>query len=187
MADEIWLIRHGATAWSVTGQHTGRTDLPLTEEGEREAAQLIPKLAGERFDAVLCSPLRRALRTCEICGFASQARREPDCMEWDYGELNGLTRDAYRERHPGWTIWQGPVPGGESLAEVARRAARVLGGLAALDGRAAIFAHGHFLRILTAVYLGLDPASARHFALTTARVSVLGRDNGEAAILAWNR
>jgi probable phosphoglycerate mutase len=187
MADEIWLVRHGATEWSVTGQHTGRTDLPLTAQGEREAARLIPILAERHFATVLCSPLRRARRTCEICGFAERARIEPDCTEWDYGEVNGLARDQYRSLHPGWIIWDGPVPGGESLDDVARRARRVLAELALIGGRALIFAHGHLLRILTAVYLELEPAAARHFALASGHVSVLGRDAGEPAMLSWNR
>lgn len=186
MADEIWLIRHGETAWSRTGQHTGRTDLPLTETGERQAESLIGRLAGEDFDLVLCSPLVRARRTCEIAGFLPQAVIDPDCQEWDYGDLNGITGEDYTAAHPGWTIWEGPVPNGEALRHVADRATHVLERIAATPGRAAIFAHGHFLRILTATALGLPPWAARGFALATARVSVLGRDNGYPAILRWN-
>jgi probable phosphoglycerate mutase len=187
MATEIWLIRHGETEWSRTGQYTGRTDLPLTARGEREALQLVPVLAAVSFDAILCSPLQRARRTCELAGYGGVATLEPDCMEWDYGALNGVTRDAYCAAHPGWNIWDGPVPGGEPLTAVAARATRVLARLAAVQGRAALFAHGHFLRILTATYLGLPAVAARHFALATGHVSILGQDNGFPAITAWNR
>jgi probable phosphoglycerate mutase len=186
MAEEIWLIRHGETKWSLTGQHTGRTDLPLTETGEQEARSLSKQLSGQQFDLVLCSPLARARRTCEIAGFLPQAVLDPDCQEWDYGDLNGITRQDYRSTHPGWNIWDGPVPNGETLDQVARRAARVLKRIAITPGRTAIFSHGHFLRILSATYLGLPPWAARGFALATARVSVLGQDNDYPAILSWN-
>jgi broad specificity phosphatase PhoE len=186
MSEEIWLIRHGETAWSLTGQHTGRTDLPLTPTGEVEALSLSRQLAGEQFDLVLCSPLQRARRTCELSGFLPQAVLDPDCQEWDYGDLNGITREDYVAAHPGWNIWDGPVPNGEALSHVAGRATDVLKRIAATPGRAAIFSHGHFLRILTATYLGLHPSAAKGFALATARVSVLARDNGYPAILRWN-
>lgn len=186
MADEIWLIRHGETAWSLTGQHTGRTDLPLTTKGEQEARSLSGQLAGEQFDLVLCSPLARARRTCEIAGFLPQAVLDPECQEWDYGDLNGITREDYASTHPGWNIWDGPVPNGETLEQIASRSARVLARIGATPGRAAIFSHGHFLRILTATYLGLPPWAARGLALATARVSVLGLDNIYPAILRWN-
>jgi len=186
MADEIWLIRHGETAWSLSGQHTGRTDVPLTPRGEEEARAVGARLQGQEFSLVLCSPLQRARRTCEIAGFLPQAILDPECMEWDYGDLNGHTRAELRAAQPGWNIWNYPVPHGESLEDVAARAARVLVRIAATPGRAAIFAHGHFLRILTAGYLELPPAAARHFALATGRVSVLGVDNGYTAILRWN-
>lgn len=182
---ELWLVRHGETAWSRTGQHTGRTDLPLTEQGREEARGAARMLAGVEFDEVVVSPLARARETCEIAGFDGRARVEPDAMEWDYGELNGLTRAEIKGVHGAeWTIWRGPVPGGERLEEVAARAGRVLERLG--QGRTVIFAHGHFLRVLTAVYLGLEPGAARHFALATARVSVLGEDYGHPAILRWN-
>ncbi len=186
MAEEIWLIRHGETAWSRTGQHTGRTDLPLTEKGEEEARSLTKQLTGERFELVLCSPLVRARRTCEIAGYLSQAVIDPECQEWDYGDLNGITREDYARTHPGWNIWDGPVPNGETLDQVAARTARVLDRIAAASGRVAIFSHGHFLRILTATYLQLPPWAARGFALATARVSVLGHDNIYPAIERWN-
>jgi probable phosphoglycerate mutase len=186
MADEIWLIRHGETSWSLTGQHTGRSDLPLTAQGEQEAHLTAARLQSVEFNLILCSPLQRARRTCEIAGLLPRAVLDPDCMEWDYGALEGHTTEEYRAAHPGWNIWRGPLPGGERLAQVAGRAARVLARIAPTPGRAAIFAHGHFLRILTATYLGLPPSSAKHFALATARLSVLGLDSGYSAILSWN-
>lgn len=186
MSEEIWLIRHGETAWSVTGQHTGRTDLPLTERGEEEARAVAARLRGESFNLVLCSPLARAKRTCEIAGLLPQAAVDPNCMEWDYGDLNGVTREDYRTTHPGWNIWDGPVPNGETLEQVAGRAARVIDRARETPGRVVIFAHGHFLRIFTATYLELPPWAARSFALATARISVLGVDNGYAAMVSWN-
>lgn len=183
---QIWLVRHGETEWSRSGQHTGRTDLPLTARGLDEARFAAGFLNGRPFQAVLTSPLRRARETCEACGYAAHARVEPLCMEWDYGDLNGLTREQIRETHgANWNIWDGPVPGGETLDQVAARARRVIDSLPA-SGESLIFAHGHFLRIFTAVYLDLPPATARNFALATARVSILGSDNGFPAIVRWN-
>ena len=181
---QIWLIRHGETEWSKSGQHTGREDLPLTEHGEaRQAAAL---LAGVEFDGVLVSTLQRARRTAEITGHLAQATLEPLVQEWDYGRLNGRTLEDIREEFPGWSIWRGPVPGGESIDDVAARADTVLDRLLNAGGRFAIFSHGHFLRVLTARYLELDPRAAKHFALATASLSVLGFDNGFPAIQRWN-
>ena len=179
-------MRHGETEWSLTGQHSGRVDLPLTPNGEREALETARALAGAKFDLVLCSPLRRSVRTCELCGLLPQARLEPDVMEWDYGDFNGLTRQQIRRTRPGWNIWDGPVPGGESIDQVAARAQRVLASAAAC-GHVAIFAHGHFLRVLVTQFLALDPRHGRCFALSTGSVSILGDDQGFPAILAWNR
>jgi probable phosphoglycerate mutase len=135
MADEIWLIRHGETAWTLSGQHTGRTDVPLTPRGEEEARAVGARLQGQSFSLVLCSPLQRARRTCEIAGFLPQAILDPECMEWDYGDLNGRTREELRAEQPGWNIWNYPAPHGESLEDVAARAARVLVRIAATPGR----------------------------------------------------
>ncbi len=183
----IWLVRHGETEWAREGRHTGRTDLPLTEKG-REEARLVDQILGHRkFELVLVSPLRRAIETCEIAGYLPEALVEPDCMEWDYGELNGKTRPEVRAwLGANWDIWKGPVPAGETPEQVAARAQRVLNGLEAIEGDIAIFAHGHFLRIFTATYLGLEARAARHFALGTGRISVLGRENGYPAIVKWN-
>ena len=186
MAEQIWLIRHGETPWSLTGQHTGRSDIALTAKGEDDARAIAAKLEGATFELVLCSPLIRAQRTCELAGYLPQAQLDPDCMEWDYGEINGRTREEYRAEHPGWIIWDGPVPGGETIEQVAARAARVVERAAEVPGRVAIFAHGHFLRIFTATYLELPPRTAKNFALATAHLSVLGADNGYPAIQRWN-
>lgn len=183
---QIWLIRHGETEWSRTGQHTGREDLPLTERGEDEARQAAALLAGVEFDSVLVSPLQRASRTAEITGHLTQARLDPLVQEWDYGRLNGRTFEDIREEFPGWSIWRGPVPGGETIEEVAERADVVLDRLLGEGGLIAIFSHGHFLRVLTARFLHLDPRAAKHFALSTAALSVLGFDNEFPAILRWN-
>ena len=184
---QIWLVRHGETEWAREGRHTGRTDLPLTAQGRQEARAVGSILGGREFELVLVSPLRRAVETSGIAGYAGVALLEPDCMEWDYGELNGKTRAEVRAwLGQDWNIWKGPVPGGETPEDVADRARRVLRGLDAVDGDAAIFAHGHFLRIFTATYLGMQARAARHWALGTGRVSVLGGENGYPAILRWN-
>lgn len=184
---QIWLVRHGETEWSKTGQHTGRSDLELTPVGIEEAKSAAALLDGQTFSEVLCSPLKRARQTCEIAGFDGQARIEPLCMEWDYGDLNGRTRGQIKaDLGSDWNIWDGPVPNGETLEEVAARARQVIDSLPP-EGSTLIFAHGHFLRILTTVYLELPPTAARHFALRTAAISILGLDNGHSALLVWNR
>ncbi len=183
----IWLVRHGETEWSREGRHTGRTDLPLTDKGREEARAVAAILARRPFELVLVSPLRRAVETCEIAGYFPEALVEPDCMEWDYGELNGKTKPEVRAwLGADWDIWKGPVPGGETPEDVAVRAKRVLQGLDGVEGDVAIFAHGHFLRIFTASYLGMEARAARHFSLGTGRISVLGRENGYPAIVRWN-
>lgn len=183
---QIWLIRHGETEWSKTGQHTGREDLPLTERGEAEAHEAAALLAGAGFDRVLVSTLQRARRTAEITGHLPQARLEPMVQEWDYGRLNGRTLEEIRQEFPGWSVWSGPVPGGETVEDVAERADIVLDQILNAGGTFAVFSHGHFLRILTARFLDLDPRAAKHFALGTAAISVLGFDSGFPAILRWN-
>ncbi len=183
---QIWLIRHGETAWSKTGQHSGRVDLPLTARGEEEALEAGALLAGVAFDGVLVSTLQRARRTAEITGHLAQARLEPLVQEWDYGRLNGRTASEIGEEFPGWTIWRGPVPGGESIEDVAGRAGQVLEEILGAGGRFAVFSHGHFLRVLTAQFLGLDPRLGGHLALSTAAVSVVGFEDGFPVILRWN-
>ena len=183
---QIWLIRHGETEWTLTGQHTGREDLPLTARGEKEALQAGALLTGIQFDGVLVSTLQRARRTAELAGHLAQGTLEPLVQEWNYGQLNGRTFEQIREEFPGWSVWRGPVPGGESIEDVAQRADTVLDRVLTQGGAFAIFSHGHFLRVLTARFLDLDPRAAKHFALATAALSVLGFDNGFPAILQWN-
>ncbi len=174
---ERWLIRHGATEWSRSGQHTGRTDIPLTANGERQAALLGRRLAGRKFALVLTSPLRRERETCRLAGYGGVARDEPDLMEWDYGAYEGRTTAQIREEVQGWIIWKGGVPGGESADQVGARCDRVIARCADLDGDVALFAHGHVLRIMAARFLGLPAVGDRYLALDTASLSVLGHEH----------
>ena len=183
---EIWLIRHGETEWSLSGQHTGRTDLPLTAAGVREAKELGRYLAGRPFALVLTSPLQRAHETCKLAGYGGVAQIEPDLCEWDYGAYEGRTSAQIQESVPGWTIWTSPVPQGETIQQVAARASRVIERAVKAGGHVALFAHGHLLRILTACWLGLPPDAGRFFALGTASVSVLGYERETRVIARWN-
>ena len=183
---EIWLIRHGETEWSLSGQHTGRTDLPLTAAGVREAKELGRYLAGRPFALVLTSPLQRAHETCKLAGYGGVAQIEPDLSEWDYGAYEGRTSAQIQESVPGWTIWTSPVPQGETIQQVAARASRVIERAVKAGGHVALFAHGHLLRILTACWLGLPPDAGRFFALGTASVSVLGYERETRVIARWN-
>jgi probable phosphoglycerate mutase len=183
---ELWLIRHGETAWSRSGQHTGRTDVPLTTEGERQAARLGRRLGGRAFALVLTSPLARARETCRLAGYGAVARSDPDLVEWDYGAYEGRTTAQIQEEAPGWNIWTGGVRGGESAEEVGARADRVLSRCTADEGDAALFAHGHVLRILAARWLGLPARSGRDFALDTASLSVLGHEHEHRVLRRWN-
>lgn len=185
---QIYLARHGETAWSVSGQHTGRTDLPLTAQGERHARRLGERLAGVRPACVLTSPLERARRTCELVGFSPVASIYPDLVEWDYGAYEGKTPAEIRREHPGWEIFRDGCPGGESLAQVAARADRVVARLRAIGADVLVFSSGHLLRVLAARWLGLDGALGRYFFLETAALSILGyqRDLTEPVIRLWN-
>jgi probable phosphoglycerate mutase len=183
---EIWLIRHGETEWSLSGQHTGRTDLPLTAAGVREAKELGRYLAKRPFALVLTSPLQRAHETCKLAGYGGAAQIEPDLSEWNYGAYEGRTSAQIQESVPGWTIWTSPVPQGETIQQVATRASRVIERAVKAGGHVALFAHGHLLRILTACWLGLPPDAGRFFALGTASVSVLGYERETRVIVRWN-
>jgi broad specificity phosphatase PhoE len=187
-SSEIFLIRHGETAWSLSGQHTSRTDLPLTEEGRRSAIALGQRLAGRDFALVLSSPMQRALETARLAGY--EAAVEPNLHEWNYGAYEGLTSEDIHKTSPGWTIWTGTSPGGESAEQVGGRADRVieraLGAMAREEGDVALFGHGHMLRVLTARWLDLPPDSGRLFALDTASVSVLGWERETRVIRMWN-
>ncbi len=177
---DIWLVRHGATAWSKTGQHTGRTDLPLLPEGEQMALALAPRL-DRPWSVVLCSPMQRALRTAELAGLTPTL--DPDLVEWDYGPAEGRTT-AQLSTDGTWSVWD-DVPLGETLEQVAGRARRVLARLPA-DGDACLVGHGHFLRVLAAVYLGLRPVDGRHLVLEPGHLAVLGHEHACPALLGWN-
>ncbi len=186
-APELWLIRHGETAWSQSGQHTGRTDIPLTAEGERQAEAIGRYLAGRKFALVLTSPLGRARDTCRLAGYGEQAQVDADLREWDYGAFEGHTSAEIRKSVPDWTVWDSPVPGGETIQQVAERARRVMARAASANGDAvALFAHGHILRVLTACWLDLQPDAGRLFALATATISILGYEREQRVISRWN-
>jgi broad specificity phosphatase PhoE len=181
-----WLIRHGETAWSLSGQHTSRTDLTLTAHGRAAAHALAPRLAGIRFARVLTSPMRRARETCDLAGLGGQAQIEPDLMEWQYGEFEGLTPAEIHARAPGWLVFRDGCPGGESPSQIAERADRIVAIIHAAEGPVALFAHGHFFRVLAARWLGLPTLAGSHFRLDTATESVLGSYRGIPAIERWN-
>ena len=182
----LWLVRHGETEWSKSGQHTGRTDLPLTDEGRRQAEHLRTLLGGQRFDAVLVSPRQRARVTCEIAGFGAQAQTDDGLAEWDYGAYEGRTsKDIHAER-PSWSIWVDGCPDGESPEDVSRRADAVLARAKAHDGDVALFAHGHILRVVALRYLGWPLTLGAQLSLDTATVCKLGAVSAHDAIVAWN-
>jgi probable phosphoglycerate mutase len=188
MADgQLWLVRHGETEWSASGQHTGRTDVPLTPAGQRQAAALGRFLAKRPFALVLSSPLGRARETCRLAGYAEAAVVTGDLREWDYGDYEGRKTVDIRKEVPGWTIWSGPVPGGETIEQVAGRTRRVIDRAVAAGGDVALFAHGHVLRVLAACWLGLAPEGGRLLALGTASLSVLGHERETRAITTWNQ
>jgi probable phosphoglycerate mutase len=185
---QLYLARHGETAWSLTGQHTGLTDLPLTERGEHNARQLKAKLQGLSFTRVFTSPLQRAARTCELAGFGAAAEVDPDLVEWNYGAYEGrLTADIQRDR-PGWNVFCDGCPGGETPAQVGARADRVVSRVRTLQGNVLLFSSGHFLRVLVARWLGLEPAAGKYFLLSTGSLSALGYEHNrsEPVIRLWN-
>ncbi|HEX7125203.1 MAG TPA: histidine phosphatase family protein [Thermodesulfobacteriota bacterium] len=184
---EIWLVRHGETAWSRSGRHTGRTDVPLTPSGEEQALAIGRRLAGRPFALVLTSPLARARETCRLAGYGTAAVVTDDLREWDYGRYEGRRTDEIRQEVPGWSIWTDGVPGGETVDEVGDRARRVIDRALAAGGDVALFAHGHVLRVLAAVWIGLPPSGGRHLALGTAALSVLGYERETRVIGVWNQ
>jgi broad specificity phosphatase PhoE len=183
---EVVLARHGETEWSLSGRHTGRTDIPLTEAGKRQAGLLRPRLEGQRFAAVYTSPLARAYETCRLAGLDDGAQVRDELLEWDYGEYEGITTQEIRARRPDWQLWRDGCPGGEDARQVGIRADRLIGELRGLGGDAALFAHGHVLRVIAARWLGLPPQDGRLFALSTASISVLGYEHDVAVIQLWN-
>ena len=185
-ARQIWLVRHGDTEWTATGQHTSRTDVPLTDRG-REQARTLGRVLDERdFALVLSSPLSRAVETCRLAGLGDTMEIDDDLREWDYGDDEGRTTAEIREERPGWTVWAGS-PCGEPLDDVGARARRVLERAASAGGDAALFSHGHYLRILGSCWLGLPPEGGRFFVLGTAAISVLGHERETRVIRHWNR
>jgi broad specificity phosphatase PhoE len=182
----IYLARHGETAWSLTGQHTGLTDLPLTERGECNARRLGGRLQGLEFARVFTSPLRRASRTCELAGFGERAEVDRDLVEWNYGDYEGLRKVEIRARRPDWELFRDGVPGGESIKEIGARADRVLSRVRSIEGHVLLFSSGHFLRVLAARWIGLKTENGRNFLLGTASLSSLTYEHDDPAIGTWN-
>jgi probable phosphoglycerate mutase len=184
----VYLARHGETAWTISRQHTGMTDLPLTARGEVEAGQLGERLEGLSFAGVLTSPLQRAVRTCELAGFGAAPEVEPDLLEWNYGAYEGRTSADIRAERPDWQLFRDGCPGGELPDQVGARADRVARRVRAMGGDVLLFSSGHFLRVFAARWLGLEPGAARYFLLATASLSAVGyeHDRSEPAIRLWN-
>jgi len=185
---KVYLARHGETAWSVSGQHTGRTDIPLTARGEQNARQLAGRMEGLKVDAVFTSPLGRATKTCELAGFGGRVEADPDLSEWDYGDYEGLKTADIRKDRPGWFLFRDGCPGGESVAAVGARADRVVARLRERGDDVLLFGHGHFFRVLAARWLGLDAGAGRYFLLTTASFSALSYEHSldEPVLRLWN-
>ena len=185
----LYLIRHGQTAWSLSGQHTGRTDIPLNEQGEQDAHELAERLPAVRFSHAFTSPRQRARRTCELAGLAAVTEIDPDLAEWDYGDYEGQRSVDIRKGRPDWNLFQDGCPRGESSFQVSDRADRVIARLRALEGNIATFSHGHFGRVLGVRWIGLPVGEAQHFLLSTASLSILGYERNLAekpAIVLWN-
>jgi probable phosphoglycerate mutase len=182
---EIYLCRHGETEWTVAKRHTGTTDLPLTDHGKRQSEALCRKLKGIEFGRIWTSPMKRAVETSDIAGFGS-AEKVFDAVEWNYGEYEGLTSEEIRQRAPHWDLFQNGAPGGESVAQVRKRAAVLAARIGEGEGRLLLFSHGHFLRALAASWLGWDMREARALFLSVASVSILGFEHGVRVIKLWN-
>jgi len=183
--NELWLVRHGETEWTISGQHTGRTDIELTPAGEEQALSLAPRLAGHEFAAVLTSPLTRARRTAELAGFPD-AQTDTRLTEFDYGDYEGLTSEEIRAQRPDWWLWRDGAPGGETIDQAGRRADAVLADLEPIDGDVLLFGHGHFSRIIAVRTLGLDASDAQRLMLSPGSISVLGWEHDQRAISRWN-
>ncbi len=185
---EVYLARHGETAWTLSHQHTGRTDIPLTERGERNARSLGERLRGTTFTRVFSSPLERARRTAELAEFGGLVELEPDLMEWDYGHFDGKTTAEIHQDRPDWSLFRDGCPGGESVREVGARADRLLARLKGIDGRVLLFGHSHFFRVMAARWLLLAPADGRLFYLSTASLSIMGYEHSRdaPAVRLWN-
>jgi broad specificity phosphatase PhoE len=186
-AQEVVLVRHGETEWSRTGRHTGRTDIPLTQRGRREAQAVGAALRDRQFALVLTSPLERAAETCRLAGFGDRAVQRDELMEWDYGAYEGRKTLDIRKERPGWALWRDGVPDGETAAQVGARVDRVIAELRSIDGDVLLFAHGHLLRVLAARWLGLESDAGRLFALDPATISTLGYERETPVIRLWNQ
>ncbi len=184
----VYLARHGETAWSLSGQHTGRTDLPLTDRGERNARRLGERLKGLSFARVFTSPLQRAAQTCKLAGFGAVAEVDHDLVEWDYGEYEGRRTADIRVDRPDWQLFRDGCPGGESPEQIGARADRVVNRVRAVQGDVLVFSSGHFLRVLAARWLGLEPGAGRYFLLNTASLSALGYEHNlsQPVLRLWN-
>jgi broad specificity phosphatase PhoE len=182
---EAVLVRHAETDWSRDGRHTGRSDIPLTERGRAAARALAPRLR-RSFELVLVSPSLRARETCELCGLGERAEVREDLFEWDYGEYEGLTTAQIQERRPGWSLWRDGCPGGESASAVGARADRVIAELGAVEGAAAVFSHGHMLRVLGARWIALEPTGGARLGLATGAICVLGHERATPILTRWN-
>jgi broad specificity phosphatase PhoE len=186
MPHDVVLVRHGETDWSANKRHTGRTDVPLIEQGRHEAERVGRALRGRSFALVLTSPLRRAADTCRLAGYGELAQSRPELMEWDYGEYEGRTTVDIRRQVPDWTIWRCGAPGGESPEQVGARADRILQEVRSATGDTLIFSHGHFLRALAARWLAAPPSEGRLFALDPATLSTLGHEREQPVLRIWN-
>ena len=183
---EVVLVRHGETEWTLSGQHTGRTDIPLTERGRKQARLLEPLLSTADFALVLSSPLQRARETCELAGLGPRMEIEPDLMEWDYGEYEGRTSKEIKRSAPNWMVFTDGCPGGETPEQVGARVDRLIHRIRPVAGRVALFAHGHLLRVFVARWIGFPPSAGQHFLLDTSTVGVLGYYQGVPAVKRWN-
>lgn len=184
---ELWLIRHGETAWSLSGAHTSRTDIPLTDRGRERARKIQEYFRGKTFSMVLTSPMQRARETCSIAGFGDVAQIDNDLSEWNYGAYEGRTTEDIQKEIPGWSVWSSPMIDGESADQVAERANRVIARAVAKGGQVALFAHGHILRILAACWIQSPPIMGSRLALGTGAVSTLGFEHTTRVITMWNR
>lgn len=185
---QIYLVRHGQTSWALTGQHTGRTDIPLTAAGEEQARRMGQRLSGESFSRVFTSPSQRARRTAELAGFGAAAQVDPDLAEWDYGDFEGLAAADIQARHPGWLVFRDGSPNGERVADLTARADRVVARLRPQNDKVLIFSSGHFLRVLATRWLGIDIIFGQYLAIGTASLGILSyeRTLEHPAILLWN-
>jgi broad specificity phosphatase PhoE len=183
---EVYLVRHGETEWSLSGQHTGSTDIPLTDNGKAVARELGEKLKGIEFAAVWSSPMSRAIDTARLAGYEHDVRIDDRLTEWAYGEYEGMTTPEIRETRPDWFLWRDGCPGGESPAQVGARADGLVEEVRAVQGDVLLFAHGHILRVITARWLGYPPGDGMHFSLGTATLSILGWEREAASIWRWN-